>query len=58
MGPDEVEHEAPDFWDGQGDEVTVRPGAEPPFERVMVRKAWASMDSVMCRYQPVYWRTW
>jgi len=42
----------------QGDEGAVAFGLVLFFERVTVRNAWASMERVMCRYQPVYWRTW
>src|SRR6266516_2156482 len=58
FGPDQVGQQSPDFGDGERDEVTAARFRVPFFDRVTVRKAWASMDRVMCRYQPVYWRTW
>jgi hypothetical protein len=49
----------PDFGQAQDNQLTIAIGARAPFfDRMTVRKAWASMDSVMCLYQPVYWRTW
>ena len=58
FGPDQVDQQPPDFRDAQGDEVTSGRISAPFFDRVTVRKAWASIDRVMCRYQPVYCRTW
>ena len=54
-GPEESDEESSDLGDGQGDQPAV---GVPFFDRVTVRKAWANIDRVMCRYQPVYWRTW
>jgi len=52
--PDEVGEQASDFGDGERDQLLDRPGS-PLFPAalavVMVRKAWASMARVMCRYQ-------
>jgi len=57
-GPCEVGDEVPDLGQGERYEVLV-PGPGAPFLALTaVRKAWASIDRVMCRYQPVYWRTW
>ena len=50
--------EVSDLGQAQLDEVSVFVSSSPLFDRVTVRKAWASMESVMCRYQPVYCRTW
>lgn len=30
----------------------------PLFYRITVKNACANIDKVICRYQPVYWRTW
>lgn len=30
----------------------------PHFERITLRKAWANMERMMCRYQPLYWHMW
>lgn len=57
FGPDQVDQQSPDFRDAQGDEVTSGWISAPFFDRVTVRNAWASIDRVMCRYQPVYCRT-
>ena len=58
---DEQQHrqQAPHFRDGEGDQAAVI----PPFAalggaaRVTSRKAWASRQSVMCRYHPSQRRT-
>lgn len=55
VGPQEPDEEPSDLGDGQGDQLAV---GSPFFDRVTVRKACANMDSVMCLYQPVHWRTW
>ncbi len=56
--PDQVDEESPDFGESQGDEVSAGGILGPLFDRVTVRNAWASMDRVICRYQPVYHLTW
>lgn len=57
-GPGEAGDEVPDFGQGERYEA-FRSGSGAPFLALtVVRKAWASMDRVMWRYQPVYWRTW
>ncbi|SNS00208.1 hypothetical protein SAMN06265360_1702, partial [Haloechinothrix alba] len=59
--PDELDQQAADFGQCQGDELAVADwvvdGMPPFFDRVTVRKAWASMDRVMWRYQPLHCRT-
>lgn len=52
-GPDEAGEQASEFGDGEWDQLAGRVW-HPPFAalvRVTVRKAWASIASVMCRYQ-------
>ena len=60
-GPDQQDEQVPDLGQAQRDQFTTA-GAAPLFAaaraRVTVRKAWASIARVMCRYHPVYWRTW
>lgn len=58
LGPDQVGEQVPDFRQGEGYELAVGRERAPFFDRVTVRNAWASIDRVMCRYQPVYCRTW
>lgn len=57
----DVEHEGgdevSDLGQAQFDDITIAVSS-PLFDRVTVRKAWASMESVMCLYHPVYCRTW
>lgn len=55
--PDEAGEQSSDFGQCQGYEFAIARVLAPFFDRVTVRKAWASMDRVICRYQPVYWRT-
>ena len=61
-GPDQQDEQVPDFGQAQGDELAVSAGVAPLFAaarvRVTVRKTWASIAKVLCRYHPVYWRTW
>ena len=60
-GPDQQDEQVPDLGQAQPDELAVASGVAPLFAaraRVTVRKAWASIAKVMCRYHPVYWRTW
>lgn len=47
-----------DLGQAQSDEVAVVWMLAPFFDRVMVRNACASIERVVCRYQPVYCRTW
>ena len=46
--------EVSDLEQAQGNEVAVAWMKTPFFDRVTVRKAWASIERVMCVYQPVY----
>ena len=55
---DERGDEVPDLGQAHCDEAVVDVASRPLFARVTVRKAWASMERVMCRCQPVYCRTW
>ena len=57
--PDEVGEQASDLGDGERDQLLDRlarplfpPAVRLAWAVVVVRKAWASMASVMCRYQP------
>ena len=55
LGEDQVDEEVSDLEQAQGDEVTACWMLAPFFfDRVTVRKACASIERVMCRYQPVY----
>ncbi len=63
--PDQCGDQVSDFGEGQRDQLVVAGGVggvggslAPFFDRVTVRKAWASIDRVMCRYQPVHCLTW
>lgn len=52
--PDEAGEQAADFGDGERDQLAGRcrcPPFAPAAARVTVRKAWASIARVMCRYQ-------
>lgn len=57
-GARRADEQPPDFGQREPDQVPVSCGSAPFLERITVRKAWANMEGVMCRYQPVYWRTW
>lgn len=57
-GPGDEDDKAPDFGKGQSYQLLGAWMWAPFFERMTLRKAWANMERVMCRYQPVYWRTW
>ena len=54
LGEDQAGEEVSDLGHAQGDEVAVSWMVAPFFDRVTVRKACASIERVMCRYQPVY----
>ena len=60
-GPDQQHEQVPDLGQAQRDQLAAAVMA-PLFAaaraRVTARKAWASIAKVMCRYHPVYWRTW
>ena len=60
-GPDQQDEQVPNLGQTERDQLDSA-GVAPLFAaaraRVAVRKAWASMARVMCRYHPVYWRTW
>jgi hypothetical protein len=60
--PDQCGDQVSDFGEGQCDQLVVAGGVGGSlalfFDRVTVRKAWASIDRVMCRYQPVHALTW
>ncbi len=56
-GPDQQHEQVPDLGQAQRDQLAT--GGVPPLfaaarARVTVRKAWASIAKVMCRYHPVY----
>ena len=57
-GPDQQHEQVPDLGQAQRNELVAAPGVTPLFAaaraRVTVRKAWASIAKVMCRYHPVY----
>lgn len=57
-GPDQQDEQVPDLGQAQRDELATASGVAPLFAaaraRVTVRKAWASIAKVMCRYHPVY----
>ena len=61
-GPDQSGDQVPDFGEGERDQPVIASGVggsfAPFFDWVTVRKAWASIDRVMCRYQPVHCLTW
>ncbi len=57
-GPGGAGDEAPDFGQGERYELWLAVSGAPSLALMAVRKAWASMERGMCRYQPVYWRTW
>ena len=54
LGEDQADEEVSDLGQAQGNEVAVAWLKAPFFDRVTVRKAWASIESVMCLYQRVY----
>jgi len=54
LGEDLADEEVSDLGQAQGDEVAVAWMEAPFFDRVTVRKACASIERVMCLYQPVY----
>ena len=54
VGPDHGDQQMPDLRHRQCDHLTVARVLAPFFDRVTGRKACASIDNVMCRYQPVY----
>ena len=54
LGEDQADEEVSDLGQAQGDEVAVAWMKAPFFDRVTVRKACASIERVICRYQPVY----
>ena len=57
LGPDQQDEQVPDLGQAQPDELAVASGVAPLFAaraRVTVRKAWASIAKVTCRYHPVY----
>ena len=55
LGEDQADEEVSDLGQGQGDEVAVAWIKAPLFfDQVTVRKACASIESVMCLYQRVY----
>ena len=60
--PDQSGDQVPDLGQGERDQPVIASGVggscAPFFDRVTVRKAWASIDRVMCRYQPVHCLTW
>ena len=58
LGEDQADETVSDLGQAQGNEGAVAWMKAPFFDRVTVRKAWASIERVMCRYQPVYCRTW
>jgi hypothetical protein len=56
--PDDEGDKAPNFGRGEPYQAPS-PRMQAPFlERIMLRNAWANMERMMCRYQPVYCRTW
>jgi hypothetical protein len=61
-GPDQSGDQVSDFGQGERDQPVIASAGggscAPFFDRVTVRKAWASIDRVMCRYQPVHCLTW
>ncbi len=57
-GPGDADDQVPDFGQGEPYQLVGAWMWAPFLERMMLRKAWANMERVMCRYQPVYWRTW
>ena len=60
--PDQAGDQVSDFGEGQRDQPVmagdVGGSCAPFFDWVTVRKACASIDRVMCRYQPVHCLTW
>ena len=54
LAEDQTDEEASDLGQAQGDEVAVAWMKAPFLDRVTVRKAWASIQRVIGRYQPVY----
>ena len=57
--PDQVAEQPSDLGHAQCDQLAVVAGFSGPlFDRVTVRKVCASIERVMCRYQPAYCRTW
>ncbi len=57
-GPGDAADQAPDFGQGKPYQLLGTWMWAPFLERITLRNAWANMERVMCRYQPVYWRTW
>ena len=61
-GPDQSGDQVSDFGQGERDQPVIASAGggscAPLLDRVTVRKAWASIDRVMCRYQPVHCLTW
>ena len=54
LGEDQADEKVSDLGQAQGNEGAVAWMKAPFFDRVTVRKAWASIERVMCVYQPVY----
>ena len=55
--PGDAGDQVPDFGQGKSYQLLGAWIWAPFFERMTLRKAWANMERVMCRYQPVYCRT-
>ena len=56
--PGDSGDEVPDFGQRQSYHLPEAWVWAPLLERMTLRNAWANMERVMCRYQPVYWCTW
>ena len=54
LGEDQADEKVSDLGHAQGNEVAVAWMKAPFFDRVTVRKAWASTERVVGLYQPVY----
>lgn len=55
--PDDASDEVPDFGQWEPYQLLGAWVRAPFLERMTLRNAWANMERVMCRYQPVYCRT-
>lgn len=56
--PDEGDQLVSDFRHGERDQLACLGFGAPFLARMTVNRAWASIERVMCLYQPVYLRTW